>query len=345
LEAAVEVIDTRLPTGVKLVDSARDINLKIKNTIYAAGMAVKRLRAGMPSVYADWRWAVPSVVYELLGTPTLATNPLENWAMGLEAASETKEGKIFLQDEDSAKYKGVYTLPYRLVVAPVMKVSGILVGTDKIGHFVQDGYYYFCEAHRSMMPRTFMPNVMFETDGTAHKMDDSSEMGKNGMALTGVYSNADIEANKQGMKFYVDLWKDPGMVFDISKYISDKWNEGSNPNYYTKDVAAVVWTNLLPGRWNGIQGPDVVFQIANDGNVSGKYARGSTQGTLNGMVIILENKSIPGAVTGIEVKFTWTEPGASGKGKWASAGEDKLRGEWGTDASGKNRGEWSLSRA
>jgi hypothetical protein len=360
----MEVVDSRIPSAVQqnLQDTRADINLKINNAIVAASNLVSKVNPGRAVISQEaWdkasRWMVPYFVYKQLGEDVRpAVNVLEAWAMRLPQASGTAQGKIFRPEEAQTKYKDTF-LSYDWFVAPVMKVDGFLVGTDKIGHFVEIGYLYFCRDNKGMMPDYDIPDIWVNPDGT---LADPSETGTLGLqGPSGVYSNGDLAANKSGEQFYIDLWKNPRMRFDIHNYISDKWNEGSNPSYYTPQVAAHVWRNLLTGRWNGRVGPkgsaqyygnvmSVVLTATADDKVSGTYSAGpggSTKaGRLDGKIVYKADASLNGAITGIEIPFRWTEPGASGTGKWVSAGEDELQGSWGTDAAGTNRGPWTLQQ-
>ena len=68
-----------------------------------------------------------------------------------------------------------------------------------------------------------------------------------GVAMTGVFSPADLEANYQGFLFYKQLCRgdDPLLYrqearwhfsdrFDFRDYIYPKWDESWNPNVYSK---------------------------------------------------------------------------------------------------------------
>ena len=107
----------------------------------------------------------------------------------------------------------------------VVKDNGgakIAIGTDKLGHFFAQGY--------EMFEHSVIKN---EGDSAAEKSSHEQELGQYGLAMTGVYSFADREANRQGMQFYKDILANPFMKFDIANYVSSKWNEESNPNVYS----------------------------------------------------------------------------------------------------------------
>ncbi len=58
-----------------------------------------------------------------------------------------------------------------------------------------------------------------------------------GDASTGVISNADVEANIEGHKFFEALAKNPcSFVFRVRDYNLKKFNETANPNTYTHGI-------------------------------------------------------------------------------------------------------------
>jgi hypothetical protein len=83
---------------------------------------------------------------------------------------------------------------------------------------------------------------------------DKLERSIQGVAMTGVFSPADLEANYQGFLFYQQLCHgdEPLLYrqenrwhfsdrFDFRDYIYPKWDESWNPNTYS------------PRRWKGIR--------------------------------------------------------------------------------------------
>ncbi len=115
------------------------------------------------------------------------------------------------------------------VIDPCILLCKQCVGADKIGHFLQQGHDYYNEENS-------------KGKKAAEAWSDELERGKYGLASSGVYSRADLEANRQGGQFYKDLaanakdWKP-----DICKYVSAKWCEDKdNPNSYTKGLLAKI---------------------------------------------------------------------------------------------------------
>jgi hypothetical protein len=105
------------------------------------------------------------------------------------------------------------------IVLADKKDRRIPVGTDKLGHFFAQGYQEF---ERSVL----------EGKGDAHAELQSFKQEQNeyGLSATGVFSNADREANKLGRIFYQRMYHDPFLVIDIAEYANWNLNEVMNPN-------------------------------------------------------------------------------------------------------------------
>jgi len=88
-----------------------------------------------------------------------------------------------------------------LFLSPTINVFGVNMGTDKIGHFFQQGYEYWQVFDRQTQNGA--------NDSAANReavaLGIQQEKGMFGRLLTGVYSNGDMAANYAGMKFYINL--------------------------------------------------------------------------------------------------------------------------------------------
>lgn len=85
--------------------------------------------------------------------------------------------------------------------APTIHAHGVHMGTDKVGHFFQQGHEYY--------------NLYLKNE--ARKMDEAAnraavirhgvhqEKGIYGQFASGIYSNADLAADYAGLKFYLNL--------------------------------------------------------------------------------------------------------------------------------------------
>ncbi len=123
-------------------------------------------------------------------------------------------------------------------VGPTIRVNGVLVGTDKLGHFISQGWKY----HRRHLRGYPTERVV--------RLGVRNEAGIFGSPTTGTFSNADLVANYEGFRFYLSLFGGdeetgkPAIVtweggrarlqrpFDFRDHVNDYWDEALNPNRY-----------------------------------------------------------------------------------------------------------------
>jgi len=117
------------------------------------------------------------------------------------------------------------------------KVNQVMVGSDKFGHFFSQGYKYYKRELRGW------------DEERIHNRATFAERWMWGQLTTGIYSNADLVANYEGMLFYKSLfendviegkrailrWKDgkPEQIrqFTWADHINDYWDEVLNPSF------------------------------------------------------------------------------------------------------------------
>ena len=128
-------------------------------------------------------------------------------------------------------------------LAPTLKLNGVYVGSDKVGHFFSVGRYYYRVYLRSRKLRM----------GHQRAMQNSFEMGLisektyYGYMASGVFSFADLQANYDGFRWILSfcnkqtpkLYKENGKWhwsndFKIANYASPLWDESYNTNSYTR---------------------------------------------------------------------------------------------------------------
>jgi hypothetical protein len=125
--------------------------------------------------------------------------------------------------------------------APVIRLGPLLVGIDKLGHFIGQGWFYYrrYERIRNADPAVHDDEVLRRVREYGHEL----EVGYQGLVGTGVYSYADLAANWQGMQFYRSLFAGPSPYFQathgryrlvrefhILDYATDDWDEVQNPS-------------------------------------------------------------------------------------------------------------------
>ena len=144
------------------------------------------------------------------------------------------------------RYHSVYTgMPFwatRVVklfgVCPTVKVNGVLVGTDKLGHFVGQGRKFYQRW------------LKYRDEGKAAEQSAFTERALFGSKTTGVYSNGDLVSNFEGYRFFRALTEDdaiPGKraifrwdglryevqePFDWRDYVNAYWDEGIDISHY-----------------------------------------------------------------------------------------------------------------
>lgn len=159
-------------------------------------------------------------------------------------------------------YAGVVSpFPFALTVfdSPTIRLYGVDLGTDKIGHFFQQGAAYF-DRHADARAAGVSDDVAIDLAVQYGVLTEATFFG---VGLTGVYSNADLAANYAGFKFYRNLFRSmaiDGMQFapivlrdgdhwilntgragpDLLKpYVSEHLNEAYNPSKYVFAVGLI----------------------------------------------------------------------------------------------------------
>jgi hypothetical protein len=136
-------------------------------------------------------------------------------------------------------------------VGPTLKINHVLVGTDKLGHFLSQGRKFY---------RRW---VNMNDERKAAEQSAYTERALFGQMTTGSYSNADLVANYEGYLFYRSLfedniiegklailaWKNDHWVmqrpFDWADHINDYWDEALNINHYDALLYSHMKTRLL----------------------------------------------------------------------------------------------------
>ncbi len=124
--------------------------------------------------------------------------------------------------------------------SPTVEVDGIRLGTDKLAHFMSEGWWYYrwWKKHEDK----YAPN---ELQRKMIRFGIKLELGGQGKWVTGVVSPADLEANYQGFLFYQQLchgdkpllYQQEGYwqfsdAFDFRNYVNPDWDESWLPNIY-----------------------------------------------------------------------------------------------------------------
>lgn len=132
----------------------------------------------------------------------------------------------------NAGFESIVKLTYKdsEAIAGGVNWNGEAVGTDKIDHIFFDGY-----------------QISGLDAKSARQTSEENEKGITGLKNTGVYSQADIEANMVGYEFYNNVQnaaeKGEDYTFDPKKVDTTKLNENKTKNTYTPAVKKQVEEN------------------------------------------------------------------------------------------------------
>lgn len=171
--------------------------------------------------------------------------PVELWIISSNLVDRVPRGEAANRD-----YRSHYLLSktYRfdyaraLAPSPTLQVNEIRFGSDKLAHFFSEGWWYYKQwrkKHDKLTPKELQDRLF--------RYGVKLERSIQGVAMTGVFSPADLEANYQGFLFYQQLchgdkpllsrqgdrWQFSDR-FDFRDYIYPKWDESWNPNVYSK---------------------------------------------------------------------------------------------------------------
>ena len=135
--------------------------------------------------------------------------------------------------------------------SPTISVAGVRVGTDKLTHFFSEGwmtYQWYVKGLKDGL-------TAVESETRAVRRGILLERSVLGMAASGVFSLADLEANYQGMIFFREMCQDidPLLVrgdngwslsrpFTFNHFVTPEWDESYKPSLYGKSR----WKKVRP---------------------------------------------------------------------------------------------------
>jgi hypothetical protein len=123
-------------------------------------------------------------------------------------------------------------------VGPTIRVNNVLIGSDKLGHFLSQGRKFYRRYLR------------MQDEKQAAGQSAFTERALFGQMTTGVYSNADLVANYEGYLFYRSLfeddvilgkpailsWQDDHWViqrpYTWADHVNAYWDEALNVNHF-----------------------------------------------------------------------------------------------------------------
>lgn len=131
-------------------------------------------------------------------------------------------------------------------IDPTIRLNGRIIGADKLGHFMAEGYGYY--------QRAVAPGGSLDA---AIQWGISTENTYFGLQVSGVKSFADLSANLSGFHFWASILDGPNPYygclhgefvklrpFDWAEYVTDAWDEGINCSQFSEWVEPVVQRNF-----------------------------------------------------------------------------------------------------
>ena len=188
-------------------------------------------------------------IAEIEGGTALISSPIQEWANRHPGATRPDHGKL--------KYRGSHLPDNPLFSAFVscVKVNGVCIGADKLGHFFQQGWEYYriavLDGRGDAMAERYgewlegsRPRAEFTTDEDYFRRQRSGSRvgyGGFGRTLSGVISHADLAANRAGLQFFKDI---AARRFEtMASYFTSELCEEINRNDYTAEMRAIVEAN------------------------------------------------------------------------------------------------------
>lgn len=196
----------------------------------------------------DDKMKIVSRIYHQLGGIS-TVDKIEKWAMHSDQIErlDTQSSNSIYSDIPiwATRFGGLAG------IGPTIKVNGVLLGTDKLGHFFSQGRKFYIRWLK-------MQDVEEAAEHSAY-----TENAIFGKMTTGTYSNADLVANYEGYRFYrslfeADLLNEKSAIlafkgdhwvmqrpFTWSDYVNDYWDEALNINHYDKGLYPFMKDRLL----------------------------------------------------------------------------------------------------
>ncbi len=210
----------------------------------SADLINQKFRQALQTVAEEWRGPenrrqFSTAVYQSLGSRHWV-DPVERWAMTdpqFDHLPQSRSETIYAEIPFWARRVSYFT-----GIGPTIRIGGDLIGTDKLGHFVSQGWKYY-RRHLRDLP---LERVV--------KLGNRNENGYFGALFTGIFSNADLVANYEGFLFYRSLFEDnvvgelPAIIvfeegrarvqrdFDFANHVNEFWDEALNPNHFSPFV-------------------------------------------------------------------------------------------------------------
>jgi hypothetical protein len=239
----------------------------------------RKVNEALQDIAGHWRKghderAFVYAIYRRLGGRR-TVDKLERWAM-----KSPDVDKLDTPEHDHI-YAGLPPWSTRVVffagVGNTIRVNDQLIGSDKIGHFISQGWKFY---------RRYLK---FGSEDAAAERSILGERAIFGTGSTGSFSNADLVANYEGYRFYRSLfeddvipgkpaivrWQDGGWTvqreFDWADHVNAYWDEALNVNRYDRLLYKHMRRKLIdlcPQYWE----EPTLYTLENEEELKARYA-------------------------------------------------------------------------
>jgi hypothetical protein len=226
-----------------LRDSSAPINAKFETEINAALQKLKA-NATCADVESQVQRRFRRFIFHV--PETWAAND----ALVDRVPASSEQRRVYQQRSIYAGLSRIATATW-MPASPTVELGGVRLGTDKIGHFVSEGWLYYRQFKRGL--HRGMTEAQAEHRAIALGM--LLERTTLGYLASGIFSTADMEANYNGMLFYRSLCGGEAPLierragrwtmvrrFDLRQFVTPEWDESYQPNAYR----AVLWRTIRP---------------------------------------------------------------------------------------------------
>lgn len=130
----------------------------------------------------------------------------------------------------------------------ITRIGDFYIGTDKYGHFIEEGYNFF--------------NILHRDKGTIEDAISFGEKGERehfGLETTGVYSYGDLSADYDGLRFWESLVGNLGNGYPAPYVICQNGKYKQHRRFNWKEYATAAWDEGI--NCNGYKTPEMEEKV------------------------------------------------------------------------------------
>ncbi len=233
-QAAALETDQYYTWGTELADATDVVNAKLNLEMERAIAAFDRPPEQCIAIAKRFRKRMRFLLFHHVQTWTLHTSLVERMP-------EAGPGDLDYRRTNLYHNHGLFDFGMWMPITPTIQVNGVRIGTDKLSHFLSSGWTYY-GSYRRALKHGKTPAEAADAAGRRGVLEEKLILGA---AASGILSLADLEANFQGMLFYLDLCSgdDPilvddgggwrlGRPIDLRDYVHPGWDESYNNSIF-----------------------------------------------------------------------------------------------------------------